>query len=141
MENKIVVSGDSVIWVSVAVNISEEDIEDLMVTAIEGGIGYWACLDNRSETYMLAPEDESVAETAASILNKGGGVTFLDAEDHSVEWVLTKEKLLRGVQQFLEEDVNIALYIDDGELDMCMIDADHADTIIQYALFGEQVYG
>ena len=141
MGNKAVVSGDSVIKVTVPVKISEQDIEDLMVTAIEGGIGYFACLDNRSEIYVLAPKDEPVAVTAASILNKGGGVTFLDTEDNSVEWVLTKEKLLRGVQKFLEEDVNIVLYIDNGELDMCMIDADHADRIVQYALFGDLVYG
>ena len=52
------------------VRLTDEDIEDIVVTALEGGIGYWACLDNTGKEYEEAPEDEPVSITATKILKK-----------------------------------------------------------------------
>ena len=56
------------ITVEVSVYLTDEDVADLMCTAIEGGIGYWACLDNTSEAFVNAPKEEPVSETSAKIL-------------------------------------------------------------------------
>ena len=124
----------------VTVWLSEEDITDIMVEALEHGIGYWACLDNRFDMLADAPPDEPVAETAAKILLKGGSLTLLDDEDHSNEWVLTLDKLLNGIGQYISEAGAKAFDGYEG-LDIGYIDSVVADMIIQYALFDEIVYG
>ena len=120
--------------------ISSEDMTDIIVTALEGGIGYWAGLDNRPQRFAEAPEDEPVSETTAKILLEGGKVTFYDVEDPSERWDLDEEKLVKGIRMFLETDEGSAC-IEDGKLDPCYVDSSAADTIIQYALFDELVYG
>ena len=127
--------------VNIAIGLTDQDVEDLIVTAIEGGIGYWACLDNTTDSFLNAPDEEPVSITAARIMLTGGGITFIDEENDKQSWVLTLEKLKEGVRLFLEGEDNGADYIEDGCLDMSYIDADGADQIVQYALFGEIVYG
>lgn len=39
------------------IKVTEEDISDILCSAIEGGIGYWACLDNTTEEFKDAPKD------------------------------------------------------------------------------------
>ena len=133
------------VQVKLTISLTDHDIEDLVVTALEGGIGYWACLDNRSETFMTAPKDEPVAITASKILLGGGGITLLDDEDHEVEWVLTLDKLLHGIKKFLSEFGSGAncLYTEYGltMIDMGEVDSLAADAIVQYALFDEVIYG
>ena len=128
------------ITVEVSVYLTDEDVADLICTAIEGGIGYWACLDNTSEAFVNAPKEEPVSETSAKILLSGGGVTFLDDEDHSQSWTLTLEKLLKGVKMFIENEAYGSSYVEEGRIGIECIDANGADSIIQYALFGKQVY-
>ena len=135
---------DREIEVGINVTLSDEDITDLMVTAIEGGIGYWACLDNASERYINAPEDESVAETAANILLNGGKVTFLDTDDHSTEWTLSMYKLMHGIYMFLKEGNGCGvLDYENGKvvIDLGQIDSERADMIMQYALFKKIIFG
>lgn len=66
-------------------------------------------------------------------------------DQDDTEWyILTKEKFLNGLAKYLKEPkYSDCLEFVNHELriDTCYIDADVADTIIQYALFGEVVYG
>ena len=109
--------------------ITEEDITDIVVTALEGGIGYWACLDNTGEEFENAPKDEAVSETVARILLNNGSVFF---EDEEARYELTLEKLLNGIEKYAQEN---------GGIDMDDLDADMADAIVQYAIFCEVIYG
>ena len=123
--------------------LTEEDIEDIVVTALEGGIGYWACLDNTGDAYENAPDDEPTAITCTKELLAGNTVVFLDEEDwedgKDTVYELNIEKLLKGVQLWLENSTFD--FIDrDGKLNFDMFDAIQADSIIQYALFGEIVF-
>lgn len=112
--------------------LTEEDITDIVVTALEGGIGYWACLDNTGEEFENAPEEEAVSETVARILLNNGSVFFEDEEDPSARYELTLEKLLNGIEKYANEN---------GGIDMDYLDADMADAIVQYAIFCEVIYG
>lgn len=112
--------------------LTEEDITDIVVTAIEGGIGYWACLDNTGYEFESEPEDEAVSETVARILLQNGKVTFFDEEDECARYELTLEKLLNGIEKYANEN---------GGIDMDDLDADMADAIVQYAIFCEVIYG
>lgn len=112
--------------------LTEEDITDIIITALEGGIGYWACLDNTGEEFENAPKEEAVSETTARILLNNGSVTFIDEEDEYARYELTLEKLLNGIEKYAQEN---------GGIDMDYLDAIMADVIVQYAIFCEVVYG
>lgn len=113
--------------------LTEEEITDIIITALEGGIGYWACLDNTGDEFENAPKDEAVSETAARIILNNGTLVFEDADDYDSQarYELTLEKLLNGIEKYANEN----------GFDMDLLDADMADAIVQYAIFCEIVYG
>ena len=113
--------------------LTEEDITDIIITALEGGIGYWACLDNTGDEFENAPKDEAVSETAARIILNNGTLVFEDADDYDSQarYELTLEKLLNGIEKYANEN----------GFDIDLLDADMADAIVQYAIFCEIVYG
>lgn len=120
--------------------VQDLDIENLMVTALEGGIGYWALLENDTELWTEAYETYKHIPTsliAAKLLLDGKNIIFYDAEndDYDPETAMTLDlnKLLAGIKQYALEERNLDALED--------IDAHAADCIIQYALFGELVYG
>lgn len=127
--------------VTIQKELTEEDIENIMVTAMEGGISYWAGLNNSTEDWNDQPEDEPNSTWATKLLIEGKSVEFYDIEEseldddesESEKWSLTLEKLIKGYEQNYKErpwDNDI----DDG-------DATTADCIVQYALFGKLVFG
>lgn len=113
--------------------ITANDIEDIVVTALEGGIDYWACLDNITELWELKPKNMPVSKYAAHLLMSDKELVFYDTEDSEETWTLTMEKLLRGLDMNAENRP--------GESDLDDLDAESADCIFQYALMQEIVYG
>lgn len=107
-------------------------------------------MDNSTEEFENAPEEETVSETTSRLLKEGKTITLIDEEEDE-KHELTLEKLLAGIKLYLEDkqrpyniladDLNSAGYSKGTyELDCCMIDADVADMIVQYAVFGEVVF-
>ena len=155
---------------SVQRHLGPKEFQDILCAALEGGIGYWACLDNGTEAWkraraQLAEELKGLPEPwmrvptydqiAARVLRNGDAVLFADAEEESesvpeeLEWRLTAPALVAAAKRFQEERTAelrrrggpLALYDLAAELDGGDFDADDADAVIQYALFGELVYG
>lgn len=125
------------------VALSEEDITDIVIEGLEHGIGYWSILDNTGKEYEEAPEDEPVAITTAELLLAGKTIIFEDTEDENEKWELTLEKLLAGIQMYLNTPNGKGCLESDLEecvLNPCNVDADTADCMFQYALFGEIVF-
>lgn len=89
---------DEEIIVPVEIKFHKSDIEEIIVTALEGGIGYWACLDNTTDLFTrtkAANPRKTTSEVAATILFDGGTLVFYDAEDDSSDaWNLTLEHLI-----------------------------------------------
>ena len=127
--------------VCVKIGLTAEDIEDIVVTALEGGIGYWACLNNIGEDWENAPKDEAVSETAARLLMEGKKLEFLDEEDRDTVWTMSLDDLLKGIKMFVEEGYDRYGAFVHNEFDGCMFDAEGADIVFQLAMFGEIVYG
>jgi hypothetical protein len=115
------------------VNISENDIETIIVNGMEGGIHYWAGLNNTGIEWEEKPKDEPRSTWTTKLLLEGKEVEFFDIEDESDRWTLTLEKLIQGVQ------LNINNRPHDCDLEYG--DATTSDCIIQYALFGKIVFG
>lgn len=125
--------------------INEGNILDILTTAIEGGIGYWACLLNDDRHWIKAREQwktEHNGETpcycdvAYQVMKNNHAVKFEDVEDGSI-YELTLDKLLNGCKIYVEKTKrDIHQIMNDSDFD-----AEDADMIIQYALFGEIVFG
>lgn len=119
---------------------SDQDIDDIMSAALDGGITYWCDCAKVVGDYL--------GEYASDQISRGGTLRLHDAEEN--KWYeLTKENFIAGLKQFIrkqgfaKEEGNGHcgnVIPDDGRIDMSKIDAGDADCIIQCALFGEVVY-
>jgi len=114
----------------VEVNLSQQDIDDIMAVAMEGGICYWC---RKAEEV-----GEHLGEYASDQISRGGALILHDAESAQT-WELTLEKFLNGVKLYFEQGCHVN--VEDNAIDTCDIDANDADCIIQFAVFGEVVFG
>ena len=72
------------------VKVTQQDIDDIMVSALEGGIDYWC-----GEAEVI--EDKRVADWGHEQIARGGVLILHDAESND-KWELTLEKFLNGVK-------------------------------------------
>lgn len=120
--------------VPLSITITDEDVDDILVSAFEGGINYWC----NGVTILGNP----VGDCASEHISRGGDVLIHDGEEGK-EYKLTKDDVIRGIIKYVMnptscdilENVNHKLVLDTG-----YVDAGVADSIIQYALFGEILY-
>lgn len=121
-----------VVTVTTESEINPDEINDIMVAALEGGINYWCDkvkIVKNSDAYNL---NEDKIRYASDVLGYGGElIMFFDGEQK----VLNQEMILNGITMYCES--NGVSYEDMYENH----DADTADHIVQYALFNEIVYG
>ena len=112
--------------------VATRDIDDIMCAALEGGITGWC--------RAAKPVGKMLGEYGHEQIARGGSLMLYDAES-SDKWELTLDKFLRGLAQAVEDGVPVAIDAGSGSIDPSEVDADGADMIIQYALFGEVVFG
>ncbi len=127
------------------VDVTCQDIDDIVCTAFEGGITYWC---NRVEVV-----GELLGKYASDQISRGGKLKiYVDEpfdEDDTTEYELDRVKLLRGLQMYLAFPCKPCGITDiswrDGKkaivIDTSNVDAEVADMIIQFALFKEIIYG
>jgi hypothetical protein len=124
---------------SVEINITDDDIRNIVITALEGGITYWGCLINEGDEFDKFYKDSkgiSTSEFVANLLLSGGSVWFYDTEldfKDSDKWEFNLTLLLKGVKMYIDKSKDIN-FIDN-------LDSNVADHIFQYAMFDEIVYG
>ena len=116
-----------------AVIVTQGDVDDIMVCALEGGINYWC-----SSAEVV--EDEYYGEYASDQISRGGSLRLYDSEDDE-EYILTLDKFLKGIKLAVNDGYGKDWFGDDGWLDTMNIDGEAADVIVQMALFGEVVFG
>ena len=128
--------------------ITEERVYSLLSSAFEGGINYWANLDWDSDVYRNARQklldsgktDLTYEDVLVRMLFDGEKIRIVDNEDgENSEYTkdLTLENLKEGIKlDFLNSGFNYnnanVWYEADG---------DEADHIIQFALFGDLIFG
>ena len=133
---------DAKIKVELDVVITQQDIDDIVTTALEGGINYWC---RKAEVV-----GDYLGEYASEQISRGGILKLYDGEEDAI-YELDKEKLLKGITKYLEDPEKPYEILENGTdsvgchsgyvLDCCMVDATVADIIVQYALFGEIIFG
>lgn len=99
--------------------ITNEDLDDLLVAAFEGGSNYWI------ESVEVKNNDYKGGEYASDVISRGGTLIIRDEEGRHE---LTRAKLLKGLSLGSSYDPENA-------------DAGDADNILQLALFGQLIYG
>lgn len=119
------------VHIEMDVNLTQQDIDDIMVTALEGGINYWC---GRAEVV-----GEMLGNYASEQISRGGSLILHDAESPD-KWELTRDMFLKGVELYFKESHWITVE-DFAFVDLGCMDAPDADCIIQYALFGKLVFG
>lgn len=108
----------------------EQFLKDVLITATEGGTGYWAQVseydpDGGTCTYWELTEDE----------------------DFTPKHYVTLGVIERGIRRIIAGEVNIARYIREDVIvnsvdnDFVRGDAETADCIVQAGIFGKLVYG
>ena len=120
--------------------ISNEDIDNLMVCALEGGINDWCCKAEMKKDPAgigydgVTLEDDEEVLYASDIISKGGTLILHDCESED-KWELNLENFLKGVEKEMENSsFGTIEELMDGH------DAYTADNIIQCAIFGELTF-
>lgn len=101
--------------------VTDQDLEDILCTALFGGIDYWA------KRVYFEPEDGKLTAGARVIIQEDEGSSF----------ELKKEDMREAVKNYCGKDY----WEVDGSLNTGMLDAADADAIVQLTIFKEQVYG
>lgn len=122
--------------------LTEDDVENMVVGALEGGSNYWYWLHTGSihKVKKATPEMEGqplVDRILTAIQLRGVTVTVLDVENRTEKLgVLTKESWAKAEQLMVK---NHRRHFADiiGEND----DATTADVFFQLAVLGDVVYG
>lgn len=123
-----------IVKVELQIALSQEDIDDIMCGALEGGITYWCYKTEVVGAYL----GEYVSEQIA----RGGILKLHDCEAGEV-YELDKAKFLKGIELWAKDPVgcNCLEHIDNKlRIDTCNADAVVCDAIIQYAIFGDVIY-
>lgn len=108
--------------------ITQQLIDDLLCTAFEGGISYW-CSEIDPGQYPIG------ATYGHECLSRGQDIKIHDSEDN-VWYTLKLMDYLKGIVQEVQTYPYPSMMVMYDEHD-----AETADHIVQYALFGELRYG
>lgn len=121
----------------IPITITEDNIIDIMEMAFIGS-NYWlGDIKVVSKGKCKSKEDGYI-----NILLKNGKLSISAPEDDADNtykyYPLTISSILRGIGDYLKEYGDC---IEKGGIDSGRLDVGDCDLILQYALFGEQVYG
>lgn len=116
--------------IKIEATLTDETLMDVLTTAVEGGINYWA-----SAKKIERDDDLNVTKIVGLFDKEDGeakGDVDLTTVANGIEAILSgkvglRSDLLRQVYSTITDDMDV--------------DADAADCIVQAGLFGEVVYG
>lgn len=128
---------DKTYTINVPIKFTVEDLYNIIWGAIHQGSTYWLVdvTDNKGKSTDM--------DTIIDLLvNKNKPVTFVypetDDDSELGKAYLVMCNLIEAIEKYVAQYGDC---IEDGYIDTCKIDSYGCDLILQYALFGEQVYG
>jgi len=122
--------------------IERQVLEDIFVTALEGGSNYWYYLSEDAikliRDAVPKSEDPYLSTAILKAIEKGVEVPINDAEDEDevigTISLKTMQERLQKLSRSFNSDALMAHIKEEG-------DADTADIVLQYLAFGEIVFG
>ena len=119
------------------IGLTEEDISDILCSCIEGGSNYWCQIQNDGEEWdeveKELPDDSTIEDCIMALWNRGYALRVVDEEDDN-EYEISFKDFLDAIQSVIDDGTW------DGD-DVCDVDGEVGDCIMQYATFGEVIYG
>jgi hypothetical protein len=109
----------------------EQYLDDILTTAVEGGIGYWSV----GRKYVWSDDGPASVEIKQ------------DDEDDDTWHLVDRSAIRKGIAMVLSGEAKVhesyaqTLRRAERELDAGEIDGELADIIVQAAILGEVVYG
>ena len=120
------------------VEISDELIEDILCTAFEGGITYWAdnisCEDNKDMKKVGGWKHEYLTKT-----KKKDAVMYIHDISDEQKHPITKKSIIDALQKMDDPKYKYTKAL--SRILEQTYDADDADIVVQTASFGDVVYG
>jgi hypothetical protein len=129
--------------ISIKHEVSREVLENIFITALEGGSNYWYHLGKDAINIVrshVSKEDEMYLSIAVfkAVYDKGAMVPIRDAEDEDeVIGYLSKESFKYRLQKMVDDGNGRHIQSELNEDG----DGDSSDAIFQYLALGEIVYG
>lgn len=122
--------------------IKREVLEDIFVTALEGGSNYWYYLSEEAikliRKAVPKSEDPYLSTAILKAIEKGVEVPINDAEDEDeVIGTISLKTMKERLQKLADSKNRDALVSHINENG----DGDSADIVLQYLAFGEIVFG
>lgn len=131
--------------IQIPVIVTDEDIDNILWTAVNQGSTYWLYDNDIKEQGSNPTLDDDGNPTIFNQLQTGGILTFSYVDDEEYvdkdsvhTHVLTLDLFKIGLRTYLQNYTDI---VTDGKIDTLRIDATTADLILQFALFGKQMFG
>lgn len=123
------------------IELTQDQIKDVIVGALEGGSNYWYYLNNKSveaiREKVSKEENKYLSEAITDAVFRGAVVPFYDVENPNEKLgFLSKKSIEVGLQKMLDderEEIDMVLNGED--------DAETSDVILQYCVMGELVFG
>ena len=109
------------------IDVSADDINEILVGAFEGGSNYWA------GKVSVVDDDYKGGKYASDVVGLGGQIIVKTLDD--LELILTQKMMVKGIQQYVDEGGK------NYPFHSTQPDGYTYDTILQNALFKEVVYG
>ena len=115
------------------VEVTADDINTVVCGALEGGIGYWSCLDNTTEAWKGRDNNvHYLSDWATKIILEGGELEF-EVDTYKKPQTVNLEKILKGIKLNAKNR--------DWDSDIRNGDVITFDCIFQYAMLGKIVFG
>jgi len=146
------------ITISTKVEVPEGVLSDILITAVEGGIGYWArgynyhwSDENPETTSITVIEFEEAAALGYDIWSYWNELDTAhdngDKDLNGYTWGVTIHTIESGIQAILNDShpsplkTRLLEYVTDIENADWDFDAVDADVIVQMGLWGKVIYG
>lgn len=125
--------------------VSRDVLENIFVTALEGGSNYWYYINNengrRVRKAVSREEEPSFSMAfAKAILDKRISIEvhdIVDMENDEPVGVINEQTIMDGLQKMVDAGDGWALFDEIAEQG----DAESSDVCFQYMVLGEVVYG
>ena len=119
----------------VELNIEDQDIIDVLITALEGGSNYWYNLPELDMVKCHQYPNKSFAiseKVGKAVLEYNEVIPVYDIEDEDNHLGdISQNNIKRGLQ----------LFINDNRCWIPDMDAEQADIFFQFVVMGELIYG
>lgn len=116
--------------------VSDERIQDLLTSALEGGSNYWYIIKSFNYPPGQTKKTLGITYPHIELPFKGGSLTIGDIEGDMPDKVLDRQAITKGLEVMAEKyPKDYADFLAEND------DANTGDVFLQSALFGEVVFG